>query len=86
MPGSEVSVSLAEDFVAVVEIQRPPTNYIDAALVATLADTSSPTTTSRTSTAPCSAGPTRRCGAAGARGAALRLPRVVHWELLGLAY
>jgi enoyl-CoA hydratase/carnithine racemase len=37
-PGSEVSVKLGEDFVAIVEIHRPPNNYIDAALVAALAD------------------------------------------------
>jgi enoyl-CoA hydratase/carnithine racemase len=36
--GSEVTVELDEDFVALVEIHRSPNNYIDAALVASLAD------------------------------------------------
>lgn len=34
----DVSVELADDFVATVEIHRPPNNYIDVALVSALAD------------------------------------------------
>jgi enoyl-CoA hydratase/carnithine racemase len=34
----DVSVELADDFVATVEIHRPPDNYIDVAVVAALAD------------------------------------------------
>jgi enoyl-CoA hydratase/carnithine racemase len=37
-PRSDVSVELGENFVAIVEIHRPPNNYIDAALAAALAD------------------------------------------------
>jgi enoyl-CoA hydratase/carnithine racemase len=33
-----VSVELGEDFVAIIEIHRPPNNHIDAALVGALAD------------------------------------------------
>ena len=37
-PGNDVSVEIADDFVATVEIQRPPDNYIDVAVIAALAD------------------------------------------------
>jgi enoyl-CoA hydratase/carnithine racemase len=33
-----VSIEVDSDFVATVEIHRPPNNYIDAALIAALAD------------------------------------------------
>jgi enoyl-CoA hydratase/carnithine racemase len=37
-PFADVGVTLAEDFVANVEIRRPPNNHFDAALIASLAD------------------------------------------------
>lgn len=36
--GADVTVELGEDFVATVELHRPPDNYFDAALIAALAD------------------------------------------------
>jgi enoyl-CoA hydratase/carnithine racemase len=36
---SDVTVQLSDDFVATVEIHRPPDNYIDVAIVESLADT-----------------------------------------------
>lgn len=38
MKRADVAVELADDYVATVEIQRPPDNYIDIAVVAALAD------------------------------------------------
>jgi 2-(1,2-epoxy-1,2-dihydrophenyl)acetyl-CoA isomerase len=38
MASENVTVELSDDFVATVEIHRPPDNYIDVALVASLAD------------------------------------------------
>jgi 2-(1,2-epoxy-1,2-dihydrophenyl)acetyl-CoA isomerase len=37
-PSDSVSVDLGDDFVATVEIHRPPDNYIDVAVIAALAD------------------------------------------------
>ena len=37
-PGSELSVEIGEDHVAVVEIRRPPNNFFDVALIGQLAD------------------------------------------------
>ena len=37
-PSGDVSVEAADDFVATVEIHRPPDNHIDIALIAALAD------------------------------------------------
>ena len=37
-PAADVTVSLGEDFVATVELHRPPDNYFDRALIRTLAD------------------------------------------------
>jgi 2-(1,2-epoxy-1,2-dihydrophenyl)acetyl-CoA isomerase len=36
---AEVTVALGEDFVATVELHRPPDNYFDRALISALADT-----------------------------------------------
>ena len=36
--GSELSVRLGDDHVAVVEIRRPPNNFFDVALIGQLAD------------------------------------------------
>ncbi len=37
-PGSELSVEIGEDHVAVIEIRRPPNNFFDVALIGQLAD------------------------------------------------
>ena len=37
-PAADVTVSLGEDFVATVELHRPPDNYFDRALIRALAD------------------------------------------------
>src|SRR5947208_16039893 len=36
--GNDVSVEVADDFVAKVEIHRPPDNYVDVGVIAALAD------------------------------------------------